>query len=269
MKMRPYRPGGKLVNQLEQASAPRLGWALAKAMTMKTKLFPIAAILIIATPTMAAAASLLPTGDTVAAQTGWTVEPALQEERVPLESGAADSLWLALEGKRAPLASGWVVSSGLGLRTDPFGQGERWHAGVDLPAPAGAAVRATLPGRVVFRGWAGGYGQLIELDHGQGIATRYAHLSRILVLPGQSVVAGMPIGEVGSTGRSTGSHLHYELRIEGEPVNPLGRLPSAIARAGTGPLTDAWLPPANLVAARWTGWSDPRVTGELPRPVIQ
>lgn len=238
-------------------------------MTMKTGLFSIAAILVVATPAMAAPTGLLPTGDTVALQPGWAVEPALQEERMPLESGAADSLWLALERKRAPLSSGWLVSSGLGLRSDPFGQGERRHVGVDLPAPAGAAVRATLPGRVVFRGWAGGYGQLIELDHGQGITTRYAHLSRMLVFPGQSVEAGTPIGAVGSTGRSTGSHLHYELRVEGRPVNPLARLSGAIARAGTGPLIDAWLPPAKLVVARWTGWSDPRLTGELPRPVIQ
>jgi murein DD-endopeptidase MepM/ murein hydrolase activator NlpD len=93
------------------------------------------------------------------------------------------------------------------------------HAGLDMVAPAGAEVRAAAPGRVVLAGWNGGYGQMVEIRHQDGIATRYGHLSKILVKTGEQVAAGAVIGRVGSTGRSTGPHLHYETRRDDEPVN--------------------------------------------------
>jgi murein DD-endopeptidase MepM/ murein hydrolase activator NlpD len=83
------------------------------------------------------------------------------------------------------------------------------------------AARVTAPGKVVRAGWAGGYGRMVEVDHGNGFSTRYGHLSKILAKVGQTVAAGDEIGETGSSGRSTGPHLHYEVRHNGEPVNPL------------------------------------------------
>jgi murein DD-endopeptidase MepM/ murein hydrolase activator NlpD len=96
------------------------------------------------------------------------------------------------------------------------------HAGIDLAAPIGTPIYATADGIVSDAGWnSGGYGNLIKVDHGSGIETRYGHLSRILVSPGQRVTRGQQIGRMGSTGRSTGSHLHYEVRISGNAVNPI------------------------------------------------
>jgi murein DD-endopeptidase MepM/ murein hydrolase activator NlpD len=118
-------------------------------------------------------------------------------------------------------------SSGYGVRSDPFRHTAAFHAGVDMPGPLGTAVYATADGIVGRAGWASGYGNLIELQHGEGIATRYGHLSAIVVQPGQRVQRGQLIGRMGSTGRSTGSHLHYEVRLEGHAVNPVPFLQSA------------------------------------------
>ncbi len=112
------------------------------------------------------------------------------------------------------------ISSRFGYRNDPFLNRPALHAGLDFVAPAGTEVRATGPGVVVSAGPNGGYGNLVEIRHGGGMSTRYAHLSAILVEAGERVAAGTPIGRVGSTGRSTGPHLHYETRRGGEPVNP-------------------------------------------------
>jgi len=112
--------------------------------------------------------------------------------------------------------------SAFGERTDPFERRRRMHAGIDLAAPVGTPVYATADGTVSDAGWNnGGYGKLIKVDHGSGIETRYGHLSSILVAPGQRVTRGQQIGRMGSTGRSTGSHLHYEVRIGGNAVNPI------------------------------------------------
>jgi murein DD-endopeptidase MepM/ murein hydrolase activator NlpD len=124
---------------------------------------------------------------------------------------------------RIPLAepvSGATRSSNFGSRTDPFLGSAAFHAGVDFRAPTGRRVTATGAGRVVAAGRAGGYGNMVEIDHGKGISTRYAHLSRIDVEVGEEVAVGDVIGRVGSTGRSTGPHLHYETRIRGTAVNP-------------------------------------------------
>jgi murein DD-endopeptidase MepM/ murein hydrolase activator NlpD len=116
-------------------------------------------------------------------------------------------------------AQGWVTSS-FGPRDDPF-SGERvMHLGTDIAAPKGARVRAPAGGLVLFVGDRGAYGQSIVIDHGRGLVTHYAHLSRILVMAGDRVKRGQHIGAVGNTGRSTGPHLHYEIREHGIPVHP-------------------------------------------------
>jgi len=112
------------------------------------------------------------------------------------------------------------VSSGFGVRRDPFLNRPAFHSGVDFVAEAGSTVRATAPGIVVEAGWSGGYGEMVEIRHANGVSTRYGHLSEILVTVGAKVAAGAPIGRVGSTGRSTGPHLHYETRRDGNAVNP-------------------------------------------------
>ena len=101
------------------------------------------------------------------------------------------------------------------------------HAGVDIPGPLGTSIYATADGIVARAQWANGYGNLVELDHGRGIQTRYGHLSAILVQPGMHVTRGQLIARMGSTGRSTGSHLHYEVRLDGHAVNPMPFLQSA------------------------------------------
>jgi murein DD-endopeptidase MepM/ murein hydrolase activator NlpD len=115
-----------------------------------------------------------------------------------------------------------VFTSGFGDRSDPFHGGGDFHPGIDLAAPVGTPIHATADGTVLRAGWNnGGYGNLVELDHGKGIVTRYGHMSRVLVSPGQHVTRGEVIGLVGSTGHSTGAHCHYEVRIDNKPVNPI------------------------------------------------
>jgi len=119
----------------------------------------------------------------------------------------------------APLLH-YAVSSPFGIRRDPFDGERAFHPGVDLEAEIGDAVFSTAPGVVDFAGFDGAYGRMIEIDHGNGIRTRYAHLSRILVRVGDRIDEHQRIGSVGSSGRSTGPHLHYEVRIDGRPLNP-------------------------------------------------
>lgn len=119
----------------------------------------------------------------------------------------------------APLQASYV-SSRFGARLDPFLNRPSLHPGIDLVANLGSVVRATAAGTVVTAGWNGGYGQMVEIRHSGSVSTRYGHLSQILVATGATVAAGTPIGLVGSTGRSTGPHLHYETRRNGSPVDP-------------------------------------------------
>ncbi|WP_027172859.1 M23 family metallopeptidase [Methylobacterium sp. 10] len=121
---------------------------------------------------------------------------------------------------RRPLSGDYSLSSGFGPRLDPFTRGLALHTGLDMKAEFGESARATAAGRVTVADYNGGYGNMVEVDHGNGLVTRYAHLSSIAVGAGQWVDAGASIGRVGSSGRSTGSHLHYETRIDGEPVDP-------------------------------------------------
>ncbi|WP_430634921.1 M23 family metallopeptidase [Sphingomonas hankookensis] len=134
-----------------------------------------------------------------------------------------------------PVAS-LSFTSNFGVRSDPFRGTAAMHAGVDIPGPIGTPVYATADGIVARAERAGGYGNLIEVNHGKGIATRYGHLSKIIVRDHERVKRGQLIGLMGSTGRSTGSHLHYEVRIDGSAVNPApylqaGQLAMAADRA--------------------------------------
>ncbi len=133
----------------------------------------------------------------------------------------------------ANIPSIWPVSgplsSGFGVRGNPFGgPGSEFHKGQDISVPQGTPVVATADGTVVIAGWLRGYGWVVYIDHGNGISTRYGHLSRIDVAVGQSIRRGEQLGLSGSTGRSTGPHVHYEVRINGQAVNPLQYLPPII-----------------------------------------
>jgi murein DD-endopeptidase MepM/ murein hydrolase activator NlpD len=112
-------------------------------------------------------------------------------------------------------------SSGFGWRDDPFRHRPKFHAGTDFRGKHGTPVHAAGDGVVRLARWYGGYGNLIQIDHGGGVVTAYAHLQRFLVKPDQVVIAGQAIGRMGATGHTTGPHLHFEVRIDGRPVDPV------------------------------------------------
>jgi murein DD-endopeptidase MepM/ murein hydrolase activator NlpD len=121
---------------------------------------------------------------------------------------------------RKPIFGEIDLSSSFGVRSDPFGRGPAMHSGLDFRGDTGDPVRATASGTVATAGWNGGYGKMVEIDHGNGLSTRYGHMSEIDVKVGQTVRVGQTVGRIGSTGRSTGPHLHYETRIDGDAVDP-------------------------------------------------
>ncbi len=121
---------------------------------------------------------------------------------------------------RVPVTGEIDISSGFGVRIDPFLHIAAMHTGVDFRGNAGDPVKATAAGTVTVAGWSGGYGRMVEIDHGNGLSTRYGHLSKIEVNVGDRVRLGQIVGRLGSTGRSTGPHVHYETRIDGEAVDP-------------------------------------------------
>ena len=123
-----------------------------------------------------------------------------------------------------PIGISVRISSGFGNRSDPFTRGRAFHAGIDFPAPTGTTVLSAGYGKVTFVGQKSGYGNLVEVTHGGGLVTRYGHLSAFLVEQGQVVNTGSPIAKVGSTGRSTGPHLHFEVRRNDAAVDPAGYL---------------------------------------------
>ncbi|MCF2523471.1 peptidoglycan DD-metalloendopeptidase family protein [Bradyrhizobium sp. G127] len=142
--------------------------------------------------------------------------------RINLTRAQVDKLTrtLSLVPYRKPVIGNVEFSSGFGVRSDPFLGRPAMHTGLDFRAATGDPVRATANGKVVNAGWAGGYGRMVEIDHGNGLSTRYGHLSEIGVKVGEQIKIGQVIGAVGSTGRSTGPHLHYETRIDGDAVDP-------------------------------------------------
>jgi len=135
-------------------------------------------------------------------------------ERRHALASATPSIW--------PL-TGWI-SSGFGSRRDPFTGGTDFHPGLDISGNTGQEIQAPADGMVIDAAYSGNYGNLVTLDHGFGITTRYAHLSRFAISPGQQVHRGQVIGYVGTTGRSTSSHLHYEVLVNGQLTNPLNLL---------------------------------------------
>lgn len=116
-----------------------------------------------------------------------------------------------------------VFTSGFGVRRHPIFRIRRMHTGQDIAAPYGTSVQAAAEGQVIYTGWFGGYGKIVVIDHGQGISTLYAHLSSILARDGVRVRRGQVIGRVGSTGYSTGPHVHFEIRVNGRPIDPARR----------------------------------------------
>jgi murein DD-endopeptidase MepM/ murein hydrolase activator NlpD len=125
---------------------------------------------------------------------------------------------------------GWLSSAFSSMRTHPVLHVARPHEGIDVTAPAGTPIEAPAAGVVVKAGWTTGYGNMVEIDHGYGVVTRYAHASRLVARRGQRVQRGQVIAFVGRTGLAVGPHLHYEVHINGHPVNPLRFiLPGVIA----------------------------------------
>jgi murein DD-endopeptidase MepM/ murein hydrolase activator NlpD len=124
----------------------------------------------------------------------------------------------------APGALDWpvhgTITSPFGYRQNPFGGGVEFHQGLDIAAPMGTTIEAAAGGTVIQAGWFGGYGNFIVIDHGGGMSTGYGHCSQIFVSVGQKVQKGQAIGAVGSTGVSTGPHVHFEVRLNGKPVDP-------------------------------------------------
>jgi murein DD-endopeptidase MepM/ murein hydrolase activator NlpD len=161
--------------------------------------------------------------------------PALTNDIIIISRAEETSPARKLNVSRASTASSnipsiWPVTgtlrSGVGMRNNPFGGSSvEYHKGQDIAAPTGTPVNVTADGVVVVAGWVKGYGNGIYVDHGNGITTRYGHLSRIDVVVGQPLKRGDHLGLVGSTGRSTGPHLHYEVRIDGQPTSPIPYLP--------------------------------------------
>jgi murein DD-endopeptidase MepM/ murein hydrolase activator NlpD len=201
---------------------------------------------------LSAAPETLPSGDSDKFRTqmlGWQREravPSIIVERA-VEKAAQTKL---------------LISSPFGWRSDPILGTRRHHAGIDLPGPRGTDVYVTGSGKVISAGWSAGYGNLIEIEHSGGVHTRYGHLSQILVNRNSTVSQGQRIGKVGSTGRSTGAHLHYEVRVAGAPVNPLPYLGQTAPEYGV-----IWGSERSAVA-RWAGWKSSQMN-VLPQSIIR
>lgn len=165
-------------------------------------------------------------------------------ERMGLSLARMATLERALESipQVAPHANPSITSN-FGYRRDPFNGRAARHPGIDFRGPIGSPIYAAAPGKVIYAGWRGGYGRLVEIRHDNGLVTRYAHLRRIDTKVGDSVEAGETIGGLGSSGRSTGPHLHFEVRINDRAVNPrpfLETAPDVLKEAlGAGPVGNA------------------------------
>jgi murein DD-endopeptidase MepM/ murein hydrolase activator NlpD len=144
------------------------------------------------------------------------MEDLLEESGVPKQKRISVTPWSGLLN-----ASNARLSSGFGMRKDPFTGRPQHHNGIDVAAPMGTKIYPYASGTVIRAGWNGGYGRMVTIRHDDGTETRYGHTSKNLVEVGDKVTLGEPIAEVGSTGRSTGPHLHFEMRRNGKPVDPV------------------------------------------------
>jgi murein DD-endopeptidase MepM/ murein hydrolase activator NlpD len=156
-------------------------------------------------------------------------------ERLGLSLARMDALEDGLQGvPHVTPADGGLITSGFGYRADPFTGGGAFHPGLDFKGAYGAPIHAAADGRVSFVGQIRGYGNVVEISHGNGLLTRYAHMSKTMATTGEQVKAGDVIGAIGSTGRSTGPHLHFEVRINNSVVNPrpfLEKAPDVLEQA--------------------------------------
>lgn len=158
--------------------------------------------------------------------------PGAAPAQMPIPGSFAGLLNQALQSTAVPNAGtlAWpvagAVTSPFGERDNPMGSGHEFHPGIDIAADEGTPIRAAVPGRVISAGPDGGYGNVVVIDDGSGMTTRYAHCSQIFARVGASVEPGAIIGAVGSTGRSTGPHLHFEVRVNDRPVDPAQLLPA-------------------------------------------
>jgi len=189
-----------------------------------------------ATPSAAAAAVAQPVSRPAAIDTGAGTRAEAQADQ---QYRTLFQSWKKMDGPGIGTGIGAIAipsvqpvqqlrfTSNFGIRSDPFQGTARMHAGVDIPGPVGTPIYATADGIVSHADRQGGYGNLVEINHGKGIATRYGHLSKILVSDGARVTRGQLIALMGSTGRSTGPHLHYEVRMDGHAVNPVPFLTTA------------------------------------------
>jgi len=141
--------------------------------------------------------------------------------------GGTDAPFIGADGFCSPVGENWrnIVTSEFGYRRDPFTGQSSGHGGIDLGVPTGTSVRAALPGTVTVSKYNYSYGYYVMIDHGGGLSTLYAHNSKLLVSVGQTVQAGDIVSLSGSTGRSTGPHVHFEVRVDGERTNPRSYLP--------------------------------------------
>lgn len=155
------------------------------------------------------------------AQASQSFDRLLREARARLSEAATLEAVLAAAPTGAPINQPFALTSDYGPRRDPFTGGYGWHGGVDLVAAYGAPIVAAAPGVVTFVGWKSGYGHTVEVDHGHGFSTLYAHLTgRFPVSVGDRVARGEPLGALGNSGRSTGPHLHFEVLLHGETYDP-------------------------------------------------
>lgn len=163
-----------------------------------------------------------------------TVVSGLAANPVPETPLQADRPETAQDSRQAfqPPAKG-MITSPFGMRLHPLLKVERQHDGIDIGLPTGTPVRPIAPGVVTFAGPNGGYGQMVEIDHGNGLTSRYGHLSKLLVKEGDEIGADQILGHSGDTGLSTGPHLHLEIRRQGQPIDPLTLLSRQEIEAGS------------------------------------
>lgn len=154
------------------------------------------------------------------------IPPVASEQIQPSQSvtSPANATKPNSKGKLATTPTIWpikgLITSGFGWRKSPLGDGNEFHPGIDIASTIGTPVVATADGQIVQSGWSGGYGNMVEIDHGNGITSIYGHNSQLVVTVGQTVKKGQVISYVGSTGESTGPHVHYEVRENGTAVDP-------------------------------------------------